>query len=451
MQDSGGGPGALSELAGPSSEGGPLLLNPAQSSNSVESRSEVSSAFPLRWAVAGAIAVALAMWGLYAWPQAENETAVGGQDLVDGDAENGAASADADDEDDADSQDRTSDTTDRNNNDRSTTTESSDDEDTTTSDEEEADDEVTEEEEPPGPLVGEPTGLGVVIGSFDSGGALRVVSLDTGETFELSQARGRPIGMLDGQLVAAHHGEIYLTDLALSEGERTSIVNFQSGWIDYVELVDDRIWTVANDEDSYRMVAYTADGELVDEIDMSAMTFGFGWPVAASASELVQNTAGGIYRRSDSGFDRLSTGRIRAHGRSMVLVDVCDDRMECRAEWRHIDDWSELDFPAPPSTVDSMSTVAGNDRWLMTTDWRHGTVSLVEIATGREVRSWSDRMMMGYGQSAPISDDGRWLLDGSGIATLVDLDNEREWPTEIRMSGDAVAVFIDLTETAYQP
>ncbi|MGI9596411.1 MAG: hypothetical protein ACR2QK_09635, partial [Acidimicrobiales bacterium] len=84
---------SISDQAGESAPGPPsdfgddesLLLNPAQPVTSIESRSQVSaSGFPVRWAAAGIIAAGLLMYALYSWPQAESETAVGGQDLVDG-------------------------------------------------------------------------------------------------------------------------------------------------------------------------------------------------------------------------------------------------------------------------------------------------------------------------------------------------------------------------------
>ncbi|MGI9595941.1 MAG: hypothetical protein ACR2QK_07260, partial [Acidimicrobiales bacterium] len=307
------------------------------------------------------------------------------------------------------------------------------------------------EERSPGPVLGELTGLGLVIGSYDSGGTIDILVLDTGEVFELPGVPGRPVGMVDQSLVASRYGEIFVADLSKPEPEPKTVFDAENGWNDYVEVDDGRIWTIADDAETLSMVAYSVDGELIDSVDLSLLGSGFGWPIMTGASDLVQSSAGGVFRRVGSDFERLSTGRLRTVGNELALVDECDDRLRCRSRWHRVDDWTELDLPAPSFDADAFSTVAGDDRWLLTTNWRSSEMTLTEVATGEVVRTWSDSLFYGYGDEVPISEDGRWLVDaGRGLGpSMVDLDSGTEWPIDIRFSGDAAILIVDLAGTAF--
>lgn len=428
----------------------PLLLDLAPAVTSIESGTEVSSSPPLRWVVPAVVALALLLWGLYAWPKQAGETDLRGDDPATAGSSLGSPSGRGESEP-ADP-------------DRSTTAKSA----RPAPDAGETAERATaggdqggdggDDGNPVGPIVGEPTGLGVVVGSYDSVDPLLLLALDSGRSFELSNLRGRPVGKTGQTLVLATWDDIHTADLTSRRPEAVSIMDFDimefdSGVSDYVQVVGETIWTTAGAGEDRRMVGLSIDGDLVDEVDLSGLSLGFSWLNGPVGPDIVESKGGGVYRRSGSDFQRLSTGRVRVAGEAIVLVDECDDRMRCTSRWHDRETWDSLDLPAPAYKEDTASVVVGADRWLLTTNWRTGGVELIEIETGLVAREWQGGGMLGFGQAAPISPDGRWLVDLSvrSSPVVVDLDSGAEWPVELSPGPDAVVTIIDLTGTAFAP
>lgn len=307
------------------------------------------------------------------------------------------------------------------------------------------------DDDPTGPVVGELTGLGLVIGSFEGGRSLELVVLDTGEIFELPNLRGRPVGRIGTTLIAADYGEVLALDLTTPDGEPETVVDFADGWIQMIEVDGDLIRTIQDDESGSRLLALTVDGELVEEVDLSTSPFGFGRPLTSAGGDIVQSGSGGVYRRTGDSYQRLSTGRIRAAGREIVLVEECDDRMRCESTWYEQRTWDPVGHPDPSLPADATGLVAGGDRWLLSTKWRTGQTRVIDIESGRSVRDIEGNRFFGYGPTSPISDDGRWLVDRDGIdAVVVDLETGKGWPLEVSLLGESATLWIDVAGTTFE-
>ncbi len=415
-----------------------LLLNDA-GSDTIETSSEVRSGFPVRWAVLGVLVVGGLMWGLYAWPQTIDSTGEATADALD--ADDGA------DDDDPAADSQADDSTDQPV--RSATTNKTQSE----SDDAESDDTEpdAEADEGPGePLVGELTGYALAVGSMDYG-TLRLVSLDTGEQLEIRGISGQPIGMIGTTLVTASWERIYTVDLAVEKPSAEQIFGSSGSWVDGAYIDDGLIWTSTGpfDGSERRLVGLSIEGEEVDskEIDQYLGLAG------GTDTDLASSTGGGVYFRNGSEFERLSTGTLRAVGEELVLVDECDDRRRCNAVWYRRGDWESVDLPTPPEPGLGWSTLEGGDRWLATYDYQLATMTLVEVATGEVARAVKNRDL--YGPNlVSISPDGRWLFEPPISASdgfVVDLETGNEWPVDVALRSDAAGLFINLSDTVFDP
>jgi hypothetical protein len=415
----------------------PLLLDPVAGpvTETGDVRAERSGLGRRLLVLAGAAVVGLLVWGLFRQPS--------GEVAPDPSDEEGAAEGD-------DADERTGGAADDGEGERTTTTgrtirtTASPRRSTTTA----AATPLTSPDGSPGVLLGEETGLSLVIGSVGVG-ELLVVDLDTGEVTSLGRIRGAPIGQVGTKLVlSGDNGRPSLFDLDDPEAEPIRLVP-PGSWGEVVRVTDDLVWMFRERDGGTALVASDAAGREVDEVegagdwlDLSRFFGSIGRP-----PDLISHPTGGLYRRQGGGYRRVASGRVLAVGDRLAVVEDCDEAMSCRGLWYDTETSELVGFPSPPpASTSGLFQLLGGDRWLLHADWRSGTTDLIEVATGRTVRELAPGAVLGpIGPLVTLSGDGRWLLtreDGGPI--VVDLDSGTGWPIEVdRPSGDTIGLFIE--------
>lgn len=307
-----------------------------------------------------------------------------------------------------------------------------------------------------GPVVGEQTGLALVI-SNPAVRSLRLLDLDTGTEYELASG-GHPLGILDGHLLVKSEGVLSALPLDSQEGSLVRLTSSAMEWIDVVGVADGAVWVRPYVEwtgDETTIEGYDSAGNLVDERTLEDASLYLG---PSAWGELSQDIGGGVYRIEGDSYRRLSQGWILAVGDELALVRECDERRQCGLNWYRIQTWESAEqLPSPELVgVGSSLTLHGNDRWLVEHSWSTNRFTVVEIATGRVVREfWQTLLDLGSETYNPFSPDGRWLVEdsASGIV-IVDLDTGTEFAYESEMtgpSGNLTGVFIDRDDVGFLP
>lgn len=406
---------------------GALLLAGVADAESAESASVVRSGRRGPWLVGGGIAVLALLWALFAWPKTDTPIEGIGQEQEE------------------DAADTTSTT-------RPPRT-------TTTSEAEDAIDivENAEETEPSirmvegaesGPLLGEPTGLAVVLGRYGHSAAIELIDLDSGKIHELEE-RGIPVASIGSHLVVeTDNGVLLVIDLASPSDDPVRIGDSLDEWTSFVAVEDDVIWvTSASGPEQPSLVAYSVDGEESTTLDLALVPIIWGW---TGDTDLINNSAGGVYERSGDSFRRVSPGLLRAAGDSIALIHECDEQMNCRSAWFDRSSWEALPYPVPEYDPGfAQAVVLGEDRWLVEGSWNSERTTISDIETGETVRE-SVGFSRGPINLPAISADGRWLFEAElSKTTIVDLFNEREFELELSTKLDLAAVFVPLAGTAF--
>lgn len=302
-------------------------------------------------------------------------------------------------------------------------------------------------DEPVPPLLGEETGLQLVVGR-ESGGSLEIIDLDSGVSTDIEGVRGTPIGQVDSSLVLLNPstGSTLRLDLDDPTAEAVTLGGSSQRFFEVVEISDGAIWVATEDEGETVLQAIDLTGEVIDQVDFPLLNpFGFGPWSLSRPSELFYDPAGGLYRRSGDDFELVAEGQVLAAGERVAVMRQCDDERDCALRWYDIRSSGVIGFPAPPpADGQGLYQLVGGDRWLVYIDWRTNEGELIEVATSRSVRDLDISNIFGFEPTVvTVSDDGRWLVDTvDGMLVVVDLDNGNEWPTG-RRSASARTLFVE--------
>ena len=432
---------------------GALLLTGTDGDTTARSSSQVQAGLSRRWLVAGGLVICALAWVLFARPS--NETPIEGTSEAaatdDAEDDTGDTSSDTDTEDEDEDEDE---------NDTDTDIDIDDEDDSVTEldtdaesdsgplDESDTEDQSGSSDEPSsaGPILGEETGLGLIVGGLDFA-PLELVNLDTGETHDLGP-RGSPVAMIENSLVLnSTDGALRILDLSVPDGETIDIEQNGQNWPTVLGVADGLFWVAfAGEEDDSILRAFDSNGEEQGTLDLGVDPFLFGW---SGDRSLIYHSGGGIYESDGDGYRRVSPGFLRASGETVALVSECDDAMACELHWYDRATWDRLPFPAPQDTaLTARAFVAGDDRWLVETSWMTQTTRVTDIETGDVVRE-SRSNSFPFAPVA-ISDDGRWLLDPMGsIETFIDLETGAEWEYQSPSGSTPTAIFVNLDDTIY--
>lgn len=298
-------------------------------------------------------------------------------------------------------------------------------------------------EGPTPPLLGEETGLRLALGRPGTS-TLQLLDLDSGEMEEIEGVGGYPVGHLDSTVVlySENLGRTTLLDLDDPEAEAIQIGGPDGRYIEVVEVTEDRIWVVGFDNgggDGTTLEGLDVDGVVVEELEFPVFNrFGFGPGALARASELHYDPAGGLYRRTDDGFELVAEGQVLAAGERLAVIRQCDEALACQLRWYDLRSSGVIGFPAPPpADGEGFYQLLGGDRWLAYFDWQHDRAQLIEVATAKIARDLDMDNFFQFGPSGTaMTSDGRWLLDAvDRMLVVVDLDSGTEWPVGLRGAG----------------
>ena len=302
---------------------------------------------------------------------------------------------------------------------------------------------VAEEPAPGEPLLGEETGLVLISGGLEN--ELRLLDLDTGEEIEFP-ARGWPRGVLGGHLVFTDGNGVFVADLAAPGEPVESLAQPGDGFVEFVGIDDDLIWLLrgAGVSADFSLESYTVDGDRQSQQPVDP------WLSLRSsgtlAGDLLNGSAGGVYRRDGEEYRREADGRTLANGERLVLLHQCDDALVCTNRWvERFDLAVEVELPVPEVDFSLAYELVGGDRWLVETDWVNGTARLLDVETGEElpVEIPGTFTAPGFG-SFGVSDSGRWMvINVAGMPRVVDLESSAEFDLPGSIGGSGASIFVD--------
>ncbi len=311
------------------------------------------------------------------------------------------------------------------------------------------------------PLLGESTGLRLVIGHNVN--RPTVLDLDTGEVLLAPKTSAviQPtavagewlIGQRDGGLVA-----VPLDDLAAEP------VTMLPGGLSRGQLVmppqsprqDGLVWIVEyGDPERTLQLVDLATGRSVAQgpkIDADAPVWVLSPPSSSGAPALLGHLSGGVYEAGAEGYRRVGQGRLMAADDTRVLVEACDDYLQCRLSWFDRETWESLDLASPASGGDQITFVGGTD-WISVLDYGFDglTLQLLNVETGARYEiEERDIDPMVYGNAGPaISPDGRWLARQYGLdITIVDLESGTEYSID-RVGSTPASLMLTDVEIGY--
>lgn len=269
-----------------------------------------------------------------------------------------------------------------------------------------------------GPVLGEETGLMLVVGSVDSD--LRALNLDTG-TVQWSATALYPRFVDGGRLVAVNNwgrwSRLPITDLASADTDGFDpVADFRP----VVHLVDEsasdgHAWARTPGREGrqvWRLVEL-ASGRVIDVADVPADAYvpeSDSGPLVGPS--IVGSLGAGIFERTDDDeFVERHPGRLVAVGEGLLLVSTCDSSFTCQLSWLDRSNFGPVDLP-PPDVEPGDGFLVGGDSVLVVEDRSTliPVTRIVDVATGRTIRSAGETSL----HDVWISPDGRWLARPSG-------------------------------------
>jgi hypothetical protein len=160
------------------------------------------------------------------------------------------------------------------------------------------------------------------------------------------------------------------------------------------------------------LVRVMADGGVVTTL-ANDEGFSFGQRNATPDGEALIMDAGGVYRETAAGFDRISTGFLISASTNHVLVRECDETMACGYTTIDFETDERVEVVLPDGAIGGFgfdsAQVSPDGRWLRYVEYDDGGAPaevLVDLFAG-------DRTELGSGSTAP---GGRvWATDSSGF------------------------------------
>ncbi|MEZ5228797.1 MAG: zinc ribbon domain-containing protein [Acidimicrobiales bacterium] len=302
---------------------------------------------------------------------------------------------------------------------------------------------TTTEPEPPtvtivgdgGPLVGEPTGLRLIIGANSYRPS--ILDLDTGELVTASRSGGGlDPQLVSGEWLVARQSErlvaVPLDDLGADPV--TLLPENSSPWLDLADLTprtDGRAWVYTYDENATLMLVDLATGEPIDEafadghVRPGVVRFALG---TSDGPLLVDHAGGGVYEYTEGRYRQVSEGHLIVADDRRALVESCDDELVCRREWFDRRTWQPAPLEVPSSRADEISFLNGSD-WMILYQWgREPSAEMFNVVTGRQRPLVTDPYSGFVGERPVVSTDGRWgAATISGDLVIVDLASDAEW------------------------
>ncbi|MGH1503874.1 MAG: hypothetical protein ACRBI6_09995, partial [Acidimicrobiales bacterium] len=272
-----------------------------------------------------------------------------------------------------------------------------------------------------GPMLGEETGLGLAM--LTSRG-VTVVDLDTGRQFQIDQQMHEVFGVFDRWLVGVYQDRTLALDLVSRElVDLNETAELQWTQPSHDPAPPGQLWLSEWFSESLVLVDL-ATGSVAERIDLPT-----GW-VFTSRGAVGSPQAGGVYDLTSGEPQRILDGGLVAAVGDRLLVQTCDDALDCSERWYDRSGRPLPDLVAPPAAGSPWMNPTSSDRWIvMEGPGSDGSYSqrMFDIETGRAVE-------LGDGYLSPfgVSADGRWLISALGFGiTVTDLDADRTLDLDI--------------------
>jgi hypothetical protein len=264
---------------------------------------------------------------------------------------------------------------------------------------------------PGAPLLGEPTGLELVLVGVSG----QVVDLDTGR---LTRLRTSALGATQRGILVDDGGDLATWPAPYDGSNGTTLLPATPGTlVDQMWVVGDgtMVWAVRRSDRSSETrpdpeaVLVDLDGRVVGRFRIPPEV----WPVGATDHGLVVDGASGVYLLDATGdVERISTGDVIGVVGDRVYATSCDEELRCQTEV--LDGRGRLVESIPPPTDNIGWATAAHDGRLayVVYDDEFGVQLRVEI-DGATVFEGIDGVLGGGPGVLAWSPDGRWLAIAS--------------------------------------
>lgn len=286
-----------------------------------------------------------------------------------------------------------------------------------------------------GPLLGEPVGLSLLIGSEQR---LRRVDLDTGvvTTYERS---GIPLFATGGfVLIQGSGGLVRAAPLADPDAETPSLWSPFSPALPRPGPKPGEVWLP--DASGQTLVWRLVDAgsrDVISEIDTGSADW---WSQPESILDpVVVGSTGEVFVRVDESFERVADGELIAVGRTRVLVRRCENPASCTLHWLDRASWRETADPVPDVAARQVSTASISDDGRLLVYATAAESYLFDVSRGQEVAQ-----VASWPGSLPVSADGRWaaLVHVAGRIALYDVERGTVTEAPVSLSNAAQVIIV---------
>lgn len=273
------------------------------------------------------------------------------------------------------------------------------------------------------PLLGEEVGYDLLIGL--STGRPSVLDLDSGQLTHAAGRRVTPMSISGDWLVVRSPDRIAalpLDDLTAPPTEFLSLPDFVNV-ADRQTRSDGLVWLWVESDPAGRAelaLFDIANDQIAERLPTPDGTIRGDASVNTTGPALVSALSGGVYESTETGFMRVTDGRLLAADRSRALVETCDARLRCDLQWLDRRTWQPIDLPVPSGRLNRAGFINGTD-WLWHFSFAARSLEhrLLNVATGQAVGFADARL--DYDTPPAISPDGRWLATVNRVGSVIQI------------------------------
>jgi len=285
-----------------------------------------------------------------------------------------------------------------------------------------------------GPLLGQPVGFSLLIGSQER---LRRLDLDSGVVTGYERA-GLPLFVTgDVVLVQGPSGLTRALPLADLDADVPSLWSPYSPVMPRPGPEPGQAWLP--DATGSTLVWRLVDArsrDVLRELDSGVAAW---WDQAEAVldPQVIGSSTGDVFERDGDAFRRVTEGELVTVGRTVVLVRRCSDPRSCTLHWIDRATWREVPAPVPDGRAQQLSTASVSDDGRLLLYATASESYLFDVSRGREV------MQVGmWPGTLSVSPDGRWavVVHVAGRIGLYDLDRGETVELPVSTSGDGQVV-----------
>ncbi len=287
-----------------------------------------------------------------------------------------------------------------------------------------------------GPLLGEPVGLSLLMGSEQR---LRRVDLDTGVVTTYERP-GVPLFATGGfALIQGSGGLVRAAPLADLDAETPSLWSPFSPALPRPGPNPGEVWLPdASGETLVWRLVDAGSRDVLSEVDSGTGSW-WSQPESILDPMVVGSTTGEVFERVDESFEPVADGELIAVGRTRVLVRRCENPGSCTLHWLDRANWREKADPLPDVAARQVSTASISDDGRLLVYATANESYLFDVSRGQEVAqvaTWPGTMS--------VSPDGRWaaLVHIAGRIALYDVERGEviEAPVSISTAAQVIIV-----------